>query len=94
MKRRLRYLVERVVTRPGMLMLLFAVACVIFIAVVAAFTYFLTPADARDVAQIVWQSMRHVIDPGRPRRMTSTAGRTGWSCCRPPSGASSSSVPW
>lgn len=64
MKRRLRYLVERVVTRPGMLMLLFAVACVIFIAVVAAFTYFLTPADARDVAQIVWQSMRHVIDPG------------------------------
>jgi Trk K+ transport system NAD-binding subunit len=63
-KRRLRYLLERVVTRPGMLMLVFAVACLFFIAVVAALTYALTPADARDVAQIVWRSMRHVIDPG------------------------------
>ncbi|MBX6748146.1 MAG: hypothetical protein IRY85_00495 [Micromonosporaceae bacterium] len=64
MKRRVRYLVERVVTRPGMLMLSFAMACLFFIAVVAALTYVLTPADARDTAQIVWQSMRHVIDPG------------------------------
>ena len=64
MKRRLRYLVEHVVTRTGFLMLVLALGCVFLIGVVAALTYFLTPADARDVAQIVWRSMRHVIDPG------------------------------
>ena len=64
MKRRLRYLIERIVSRPGMLMLTFALACLFFIGVVATLTYLLTPADARDVAHIVWQSMRHVIDPG------------------------------